>query len=74
MKRALINPEHCIGCADCAVIAVCERHAIIREDGESKPWIDFYQCCGCMKCKPVCPHDAVETLLQPCTGTQRMSW
>jgi TPP-dependent indolepyruvate ferredoxin oxidoreductase alpha subunit len=74
MKRALINPALCTGCENCAVAAVCERKAILRETVQDKPWIDFYQCSGCMKCKTACPHNSVEALLQPCTGTRRMSW
>jgi len=74
MKRAIIKPDLCSNCPECAVIAACDRTAIIRESVQDKPWIDFYQCTGCLKCKPACPQHAVEELLQPCTGTRRMSW
>ncbi len=74
MKRAIIKPENCKNCSECAVIIICERDAIIREDAKNKPWIDFYKCSGCMKCKPACQFDAVDDIIQPCSGKARMSW
>lgn len=74
MKRALINPERCHGCAECRIETNCANKAVIREAGGQKPWIDFYQCAGCMKCKLYCPHAAVDEIAQPCTGSARRSW
>lgn len=74
MKRALIVQKLCQSCAACKVQEFCTRGAILREEPTDRPWVDFYQCSGCMKCKPVCPNGAVDEISQPCTGQRRMSW
>lgn len=74
MKRAIINPVNCKNCGECAVVKVCDKNAIIREEKGDSPWIDFYRCCGCLKCKAACQFNAVEEISQPCTGKPRMGW
>ena len=74
MKKALIQPEKCNNCSPCAIEANCTMNAIIRETSESKPWIDFYRCAGCMKCKTFCPYEAIVEIIQPCNGKSRMGW
>ncbi len=74
MIRALIHPERCINCDPCPVQRACDRQAIIRESPGEKPWVDFYRCAGCLKCKTVCPAGAIEQISQPCTGRGRMGW
>lgn len=74
MKRALIVPEACAGCIPCAVEETCANHAIIRESQDDKPWIDFYKCSGCLRCKALCRYGAIEDISQPCNGQGRMGW
>lgn len=74
MKRALIRPERCGNCEECRIEKNCPNKAVIREAGDRKPWIDFYKCAGCMKCKLYCPNGAVEEIAQPCTGKARPGW
>ena len=74
MKRALIQPGRCINCDPCPVQQVCQRQAVIRESPSDKPWVDFYRCAGCLKCKPSCPACAIEEIAQPCTRRGRMGW
>ena len=74
MKRALIVPQVCTACVPCTVEEMCERHAIIREVPEDKPWVDFYQCVGCMRCKAFCPYHAIEDITQPCNGQGKLGW
>jgi len=74
MKRAIIEPNRCLGCEECEVVRVCESRAVIREEPTQKPWIDFMNCTGCMKCKTVCRGQAMQFAVQPCTGRGRMSW
>ena len=74
MKRAIINPLQCKSCAPCNVEINCEKKAIIRENEVEKPWIDFYKCCGCMKCKSFCNNSAVLEISQPCDGKSRKGW
>jgi len=75
MKRALIDPEKCKGCDPCAVEMKCpQQNVIIREDITDKPWIDFMQCRGCMKCKQYCAIGAVLEEIKPCTVGRAMSW
>jgi len=74
MKRALINPEKCLSCQPCQVAEKCPMHAILRETAEDKPWVDFYHCSGCAKCKAFCPHRAIHVLTHPCDGGRRMGW
>ncbi|MHB9139681.1 MAG: 4Fe-4S binding protein [Victivallaceae bacterium] len=47
---------------------------VYTEKKDDKPWIDFYYCRGCLKCKPACPSGAVGEIIQPCNGKGRMSW
>lgn len=74
MKRALIDPERCSNCQPCRVEQACEMQAVFREQPEERPWVDFYRCSGCLKCKATCPNGAVEEVHQPCTGGARMGW
>ncbi len=74
MKRAMIKPDQCQNCAACNIQINCEKKAVIREAPDDKPWIDFYHCAGCMKCKLYCRNDAVEEVTQPCSGKGRMGW
>lgn len=59
MKRAIIKPEICENCVPCLVEENCINKAIIREDVEDKPGVDFYKCRGCMKCINYCPNNVV---------------
>jgi len=72
MKRALIQPAKCRNCPDCLVELNCSMKAIIREDRAAKPWVDFYRCSGCLKCKTSCRNGSIEEVTQPCGG--RMAW
>jgi MinD superfamily P-loop ATPase len=74
MMRAMVKPERCLACENCEVARTCAFGAVIREEGDAKPWIDFLKCSGCGKCKPVCRGQAMEYVVQPCTGRRRMSW
>lgn len=74
MIRAMIHPERCLGCAVCEVARLCPFKAIIREEAADKPWVDFLMCTGCRKCKEVCRGQAVEYIVQPCSGGRRISW
>jgi len=74
MRRALIDPERCRDCAACLVIEGCDMKAAFREASSEKPWIDFYRCSGCMRCKKNCPYEAILEISQPCSGKPRMSW
>jgi len=68
MRRAVIVPDKCKNCDVCSVNENCIQKAIIREDGIDKPWVDFYKCRGCMKCKPACANGAVIEETKPCDG------
>ena len=74
MKRALIDPNRCQKCHPCLVEMNCEMHAAFRESEEDGPWVDFYRCSGCLKCKIVCQHGAVIEITQPCTGGGKLGW
>ncbi len=74
MKRALIRPDRCSNCNPCEVEEQCEMKAVFREAADEKPWVDFYLCSGCLRCKPVCPAAAIEEITQPCNGWGRMGW
>jgi Pyruvate/2-oxoacid:ferredoxin oxidoreductase delta subunit len=74
MKKAIIKPEVCKNCATCKIEDNCVNKAIIRENSEEKPWIDFYMCKGCMKCVNYCTNKAVEEIYHPCTGNARKGW
>jgi Fe-S-cluster-containing hydrogenase component 2 len=49
-------------------------HAFFREEPTDKPWVDFYRCGGCLKCKAACPWGAIEPIVHPCDGKRRMGW
>jgi len=74
MKRALIDPEKCRNCSACAVNEKCPENAVIREEATDKPWVDFYKCRGCMKCKLFCPNGSIIEELKPCDGGLLKSW
>lgn len=74
MRRAMIDPVRCRNCSPCAVIDGCSMGAAFREADRDKPWIDFYRCSGCMRCKTACPAGAVLEISQPCGGKPRMGW
>ncbi len=74
MKRAMINPVNCKNCQPCKVETKCLHEAVIKEASDDKPWIDFYLCAGCMKCKAFCLNNAIEEIVQPCDGNRRMGW
>jgi Pyruvate/2-oxoacid:ferredoxin oxidoreductase delta subunit len=74
MKRALIHPEICVNCQPCQVEAKCPMQAVIREQKAEKPWVDFYRCSGCLKCKDFCPNQAIEEISHPCDGKRRIGW
>ena len=74
MKRALIRPEKCSNCQPCEVEEQCPMKAVFREEASERPWVDFYRCSGCLKCKTVCVSGAIEEICQPCNGRGRMGW
>jgi Pyruvate/2-oxoacid:ferredoxin oxidoreductase delta subunit len=74
MKRALIRPDKCTNCMPCEVEGQCENQAVLREEPDERPWVDFYRCSGCMKCKAVCVCGAIEEIAQPCDGRARLGW
>jgi Pyruvate/2-oxoacid:ferredoxin oxidoreductase delta subunit len=74
MKRALISPENCRNCHECNVATLCPQKAIIQEEPTDQPWIDFYKCRGCMKCKQFCANGAVLEELKPCDGSFAQTW
>jgi len=74
MRRAMIDPLKCGNCSECNVAVLCPQKAIIRELPTDKPWIDFMQCRGCMKCKTYCPNDAVLEEVKSCNGGFARSW
>lgn len=74
MKRAVIDPNKCKNCIPCLVEEKCSNSAIIREDPSDKPWVDFYKCSGCLKCKSYCLNDSVMEISHPCDGNARMGW
>ena len=74
MKRALIDPAKCNNCQPCVVLENCPTNAAFREDAEDKPWIDFYHCRGCMKCKSLCEYQAIIEETKPCDGGLAKSW
>lgn len=74
MKRAIIDSKKCKSCKVCEVEVKCTMNAPFRESPEQKPWIDFYKCSGCMKCKTICPNGAVNEIIQPCNGKGKLGW
>jgi len=75
MKRALIDPDKCKSCDPCSVETNCpQQNVIIREDKADKPWIDFYKCRGCMKCKQFCENGAILEEIKPCDPSAMTSW
>ena len=74
MKRALIDPQICCNCDVCQVDDKCPQKAVIKEDDSDKPWIDFYKCRGCMKCKAYCNNNAIIEETKPCDGGFSQTW
>ena len=74
MKRALVDPEKCENCKPCQVEIQCPMTAAFREQANDKPWVDFYRCCGCIKCKVFCKKDAIKEIYHPCDGKGRVGW
>ena len=74
MKRALIQPERCSNCQPCEVEVQCAMKAVFREQPDERPWVDFYRCSGCLKCKAICVGGAIEEIRHPCDGRGRMGW
>ena len=74
MKRALIRPDKCINCQPCEVERQCAMTAVFREQANERPWVDFYRCSGCLKCKVICVSGAIEEIYHPCDGRGRMGW
>jgi len=74
MKRAMIDPKICRNCDICQVEINCPQKAVIREEAADKPWIDFYHCRGCMKCKSFCKNNAIIEEIKPCDGKFAKSW
>jgi Fe-S-cluster-containing hydrogenase component 2 len=74
MKRALIHPDRCLVCQSCSVEVNCPMKAIFRESSTDRPWVDFYRCSGCLKCKLFCVQGAIEEIAHPCDGQGRMGW
>jgi len=65
-SKALIDPETCIGCGQCA--QACHFDAIDPE--AERPWlyrVDKMACEGCTLCRQVCPVDAI-TMHKAFTG------
>jgi Pyruvate/2-oxoacid:ferredoxin oxidoreductase delta subunit len=48
--------------------------AIFREDSKEKPWVDFYRCSGCLRCKVVCQNKAIEEIAHPCDDKGKIGW
>ena len=74
MKRAMIDPKICRKCDVCEVDANCPQKAVILEEKNDTPWIDFYKCRGCMKCKQFCENGSVLEEIKPCDGNSLRSW
>jgi Fe-S-cluster-containing hydrogenase component 2 len=74
MKRIMIIPLKCQNCNPCEIETFCPKKAIFREEPVEKPWIDFYKCSGCLKCKPLCKFDAIEELMRPCSENNLGGW
>lgn len=74
MKRAIIKPEKCVNCEVCEPLEHCPMNAIFREEADETPWIDFYKCSGCMKCKVLCCARAIDLITQPCSMYGRKTW
>jgi len=74
MKRAMIDPKICRKCDVCKVNLKCTEKAVILEEKNDTPFIDFYKCRGCMKCKQFCEHGSVLEEIKPCDGNSLRSW
>ncbi len=74
MKRALVDKTKCLNCVQCAVEQNCDVFAVIREVPEDIPWIDFFKCRGCLKCKKYCKGNAISEETQPCNMGMRQTW
>jgi len=56
------------------VLENCSMKAAFKESEADKPWVDFYRCSGCMKCKGFCNFEAIIEITQPCDGKGKMGW
>ena len=74
MKRALIRPEKCSNCQPCEVEEAMRDESSVPGEANERPWVDFYRCSGCLKCKTICVGEAIEEICQPCDGRGRMGW
>jgi Fe-S-cluster-containing hydrogenase component 2 len=63
MKKIIILPSKCKNCFFCKLEEKCTNKAVYREEPADKPWIDFFRCTGCLKCKFVCPYGATEEVI-----------
>ena len=70
----MIIPDKCNNCIPCEIEISCPKKAILREEITDKPWIDFYKCSGCLKCKDFCKFQAVKELLRPCSENNLRGW
>jgi len=74
MKRSMVDTKICRGCDICEVDAGCPQKAVIPEEKNDKPWINFYKCRGCMKYKTLCKNGAVLEETKPCDEKFTKSW
>jgi len=74
MKRAMVDPQICKKCDVCAINARCPQNAVLLEQINDTPWIDFYKCRGCMKCKTYCKHGSILEEVKPCDGKFSSGW
>jgi Fe-S-cluster-containing hydrogenase component 2 len=74
MQRALVLIRTCLNCRPCPPEEQCQMKAFFRDPPDEKPWVDFYKCGGCLKCKPLCPANAIEPISHPCDSKARRGW
>ena len=59
-RKATFIEEKCIHCKQCYDDHFCEFNAIIWDEENEVPKIDYIACEGCNACKVLCPEDAFE--------------